>query len=74
MNTKIPCPYCSCLKGYIYVQSHYQCLNCKRVVDYCCKEYKDDDRIKRLEKGFNPRRIYETLPTSEYTAYSENKG
>jgi len=36
MNTKIPCPYCSSLKGYIYVQSHYQCLNCKRVVDDCC--------------------------------------
>ena len=46
----------------------------KRVVDYCCKEYKNDERIKRLEKGFNPRRIYETLPTSQYTAYSENKG
>ena len=36
MNTKIPCPYCSSLQGYIYVQSHYQCLNCKRVVDDCC--------------------------------------
>ena len=36
MNTKLPCPYCSSLKGYIYVQSHYQCLNCKRVVDDCC--------------------------------------
>ncbi len=36
MNTKIPCPYCSSLQGYIYVQSHYQCLACKRVVDDCC--------------------------------------
>ena len=35
MNTKIPCPYCSSLKGYIYVQSHYQYLNCKRVVEDC---------------------------------------
>ena len=31
-------------------------------------------KLKRLEKGFNPKSITETLPTSEYTAYSENKG
>ncbi len=36
MNTNVPCPYCSSLKGFIYVQSHYQCLSCKRVVDDCC--------------------------------------
>ena len=36
MNTKLPCPYCSSLKGYIYVQSHYHCLNFKTVVDDCC--------------------------------------
>ena len=36
MNTKIPCSYCSSLKGYIYVQLHYQCLNCKTLVDDCC--------------------------------------
>ena len=36
MNTKVPCPYCSSPKGFIYVQSHYQCLTCKRVVDDCC--------------------------------------
>ncbi len=36
MNTKLPCPYCSSTQGYIYVQSHYQCLTCKRVVDDCC--------------------------------------
>lgn len=28
----------------------------------------------RLVKNFNPDKIKETLPTSEYTAYSENKG
>jgi hypothetical protein len=27
-----------------------------------------------LVKGFNPKKISETLPTSELTAYSENKG
>ena len=27
-----------------------------------------------MKKGYNPKTIVETLPTSEYTAYSENKG
>ena len=36
MNTKVPCPYCFSSKGFIYVQSHYQCITCKRVVDDCC--------------------------------------
>ncbi len=30
--------------------------------------------VKRLVDNFNPTTIKETLPTSEYTAYSENKG
>ena len=34
----------------------------------------DDNRVKRLVAGFNPKAIRETLPTSELTAYSENKG
>jgi hypothetical protein len=33
-----------------------------------------DDRVKRLVANFNSSKIVETLPTSEYTAYSENKG
>ena len=36
ISTKLPCPCCSSLDGFIYVQSHYQCLTCKRVVDDCC--------------------------------------
>ena len=32
------------------------------------------ENIRRLVKKFNPKKIIETLPTSEYTAYSENKG
>jgi hypothetical protein len=32
------------------------------------------ENVKRLVKKFNPKKIVETLPTSEYTAYSENKG
>ena len=33
-----------------------------------------DQEIIRLKEGFNPKKIQETLPTSEFTAYSENKG
>ena len=36
MNTNHPCPYFSSPKGFIYVQSDYPCLTCKRVVDDCC--------------------------------------
>ena len=36
MDTKLPCPVCSSKKGYVYTQSHYQCLECKRVIDDCC--------------------------------------
>ena len=44
------------------------------LVKHCSKEYPDRDNIRRLVKGYNPKKIYETLPTSQYTAYSENKG
>ena len=47
---------------------------CKSLVSYMKEKYPDDDRVKRLVSGFNPRKIMETLPTSEFTAYSENKG
>ena len=46
----------------------------KDIVEYIKKKYPDDERTKRLVKGFNPKKISETLPTSELTAYSENKG
>tara|TARA_A100001011_G_scaffold43208_1_gene40686 strand:+ start:1912 stop:2511 length:600 start_codon:yes stop_codon:yes gene_type:complete len=45
-----------------------------KLVDYCYKKHPDDDRTKRLKEKFNPKKVVETLPTSEYTAYSENKG
>ncbi len=47
---------------------------CKALVDYTDEKYGDRENVKRLVKGYNPKRISETLPTSEYTAYSENKG
>ena len=46
----------------------------KDVVNYLKEKQPNDERTKRLVKGFNPKKINETLPTSELTAYSENKG
>jgi hypothetical protein len=47
---------------------------CKKLVDYCKNKYPKDERIKRLYEKFDPSKMSETLPNSEYTAYSENKG
>jgi len=47
---------------------------CKQLVDFASKQYPDKDNIIRLVAGFHPQKVMETLPTSEYTAYSENKG
>jgi hypothetical protein len=46
----------------------------KDIVAYMKVTHPSDERTKRLVKGFNPKKISETLPTSELTAYSENKG
>jgi hypothetical protein len=47
---------------------------CSELVLYMKNNYSDDERTVRLVNGFNPNKISETLPTSELTAYSENKG
>jgi hypothetical protein len=47
---------------------------CKNLVAYVSKKYPDDEDAQRLVQKFNPTTISETLPTSELTAYSENKG
>jgi len=47
---------------------------CKDLVVYVAKKYPDNEDVQRLVQKFNPTKISETLPTSEYTAYSENKG
>jgi len=47
---------------------------CKTLVEYVFKKYPTKDNVLRLHDGFNPKQIMETLPTSEFTAYSENKG
>jgi predicted metal-dependent hydrolase len=46
----------------------------QKLVKHCQKKYPNQENVKKLVKGFNPKKIYETLPTSEHTAYSENKG
>ena len=47
---------------------------CKKMVKYMNETHPNDERVKKLVEGFNPTTISETLPTSELTAYSENKG
>lgn len=47
---------------------------CKELVKYVGEKHPDLESVKRLVSGFNPKKVMETLPTSEYTAYSENKG
>jgi hypothetical protein len=46
----------------------------KDMVAYLKKTHPEDPRTIRLVEGFNPKKISETLPTSELTAFSENKG
>jgi hypothetical protein len=46
----------------------------KKLVVIAHKEYPRRENIQRLYKKFNPKKINEILPTSKYTAYSENKG
>ena len=46
----------------------------KTMVAYLRDTHGSDARVKRLVRNFNPKKVVETLPTSEYTAYSENKG
>jgi predicted metal-dependent hydrolase len=47
---------------------------CQDLTKYLEEKYPDKDEVKRLCKGFKKTVIKETLPTSTYTAYSENKG
>lgn len=47
---------------------------CKELVEYVKKKYPDKENVKQLVQNFNPQKIIEILPTSSFTAYSENKG
>lgn len=46
----------------------------KELVAFCAKKFPQDENVQRMVQKFNPTKISETLPTSEFTAYSENKG
>ena len=46
----------------------------KVLVEHMKVKYPERENVKRLVNGFKPKKIYEILPTSKYTAYSENKG
>jgi len=46
----------------------------KKLVAHMGEKYPTRENVKRLVKNFNPQKVSETLPTSEFTAYSENKG
>ena len=48
--------------------------NMKKLVKYMDQKHSSNPAVKRLVENFNPDKISETLPTSEHTAYSENKG
>jgi len=46
----------------------------QKIVKHLGDKYPDRDNVKRLVEGYNPKALMETLPTSELTAYSQNKG
>lgn len=45
-----------------------------KLVDYVSEKYPNRENCQLLKKNFNPKKVSEILPTSKYTAYSENKG
>jgi len=47
---------------------------CVNLVKYVGEKHPNDKDVSRLVTNFNPKKINETLPTSELTAFSENKG
>ena len=49
-------------------------IKMKKLVEHMSAKYPDRENVQRLKKGFNPKKINEILPTSKFTAYSENKG
>ena len=48
--------------------------NMNKLVSYLKEKYPEQTNVEMLVRNYNPQRIKEILPTSEYTAYSENKG
>tara|TARA_B110001450_G_C17653040_1_gene494073 strand:- start:35 stop:628 length:594 start_codon:yes stop_codon:yes gene_type:complete len=48
--------------------------NMSKLVKHLYDTYPEKGNVELLYKNYNPLKIKEILPTSEYTAYSENKG
>ena len=46
----------------------------RKLVKYVGEKYPSRGNVKLLVNNFNPQKVKEILPTSQYTAYSENKG
>jgi len=42
--------------------------NLNKLVNHLSKKYPTKENVQRLVNGYNPKKIYETLPTSEFTA------
>lgn len=49
-------------------------IKLKQLVEYVHNKYPNKDNVKRLYEKYNPKRVVEINPLSNYTAYSENKG
>ena len=49
-------------------------VKCSELVNYVKSKFPLQENVKQLVTNFNPKKIMEILPTSDYTAYSENKG
>lgn len=49
-------------------------VNMTNLVKHLEDNFPDEENVKFLAKNYNSTKIKEILPTSEYTAYSENKG
>lgn len=68
-----------CVRDRLHTQQAVDLLakvtnRCKKLVSHCKSKYPNNRDIQRLVSNFDPKRVSETLPTSELTAYSENKG
>ena len=48
--------------------------NMGKLVKFVGEKYPSRKNVKLLVNNFNPKKVKEILPTSQYTAYSENKG
>ena len=46
----------------------------KSVIKYCVEKFPNEECVIQMNKNYNPKKIMEALPTSKYTAYSQNKG